>query len=513
MTAILARSARALAFASVSAVLWACADHPATMPTAPVRDVLQTTGAEGRYIILFRDDATDVAGLARSLAADHRATVGHVYQFAVRGFAIANLSASAVGALRRNPVVRSIEQVKMGVLTGVQQLPLTHANYRQSDLWGLDRIDERMDSFDGFYRYSFCGAGTHIYILDSGIRGGHAEWGYGRIGLSVTKLTLSWGASPTIDQNGHGTGVAGVAAGATYGVAKCATLHSVRIQDGGGSIYSDDMVAGIDWVTGHHEKPAVLNASFGFEDEGSFAVRNALEAANSAGVITIKSAGNDSRDAYQDRSNRARGLILVAASERSDSKRSSSNYGTLVSFFAPGTSIYTAGKDSNTDTRFWNGTSFAAPFAAGVAALILEQEPTATPWRVKDVIVRAATEGELVGDLGSGSGNRILFSRVLTGDYPPPPIYPTAPTIMGPDLVQPYSNCMFSVAPGSAPDPHTYAWYLDGVLQAETSAFFRAAAGTATFQVELHLVDGNGYSHWDYHYATVSNSAPQCLDS
>ncbi len=311
--------------------------------------------------------------------------------------------------------------------------------------------------------------------------------------------------------------MASAAAAATYGIAKCATIHSVRVEDGDPPPREDDVIAGIDWVTGYHEKPAVMNVSIGGVP-GSFGMRNALEGAIAAGVIAIKAAGNDNVDAYQDRANRAQGLIVVGASDRNDNRSvfccGQSNYGSLLTLFAPGSDIFTAGKDSDTHTRFWDGTSFAAPLTAGVAALLLQQEPYASQSRVRDVLARAATTGELTGNLGSGSPNRLLYSKILASAYPPPPggVYPIAPKISGPDLVREYSACLYAISTGSAPEPHTYAWYQDGVLQAETSAFYRASAGTTSFQIELQLVDGNGYSHWDYKYVSVSSSANECLD-
>ena len=359
------------------------------------------------------------------------------------------------------------------------------------------------------------------YIVDSGVRGGHVEWGYGRIGLSVSKLSWSWGASPTIDQIGHGTGVAGAAAGATFGIAKDATIHSVRVEDGGGfpcpdGACEEDLIAGIDWVAGNRELPAVMNVSFGGVP-GSFGVRNALEGAIAAGVIAIKSAGNENVDAYQNRANRARGLIVVGASNQNDTRSmfvggGGSNYGSLVTVFGPGSRIKSANKNSDTDTLSWSGTSFAAPLTAGIVALLLQQEPYASQSRIRDVLIRASTNGVL-GNIGSGSPNRLVYSKILTSAYPLPPIPPTPPGISGPDLVRQYSNCLYSVAPGSAPEPHTYAWYQDGVLQPETSAFYRATAGTSSFQLELNLVDGTGQTHWTYKYVSVSSSANECLDS
>jgi len=260
-------------------------------------------------------------------------------------------------------------------------------------------------------------------------------------------------------------------------------------------------------VAGNHESPAVMNLSI----TGSFGIRNALEGAIAAGVVAVKAAGNDAVDAYQDRGNRAQGLIVAGATDRFDNRASFSDFGSLITVFAPGRAVYTASHTSDTAADSVSGTSFAAPLTAGVAALLLQQEPYASQSRIKDILVRSSTEGFL-GDIGSGSANRLLYSRVSTSDYPPPASYPIAPSISGPDAVKPYSHCLYSANSGSV-DPASYEWYSDGNVQSESSSFFRASAIEYTFQLEMHITDSSGRSWWNYKYVTVSNDAPECLDT
>lgn len=484
-------------FAVFAVALLSCADAPPLAPVATASFEARPVSIENRYIVLFRDDVADPAALTNTLLAMHGGNLGHVYQFALKGFAVANLSAAAVEALRRNPLVRSIEPAQEMRLHDAQQLPLTGSSYRQSILWALDRVDERADTFDGLYSYSHGGSGTHIYIVDSGVRGGHVEWGYGRIGTSVTKLAWSWGASPTIDQIGHGTGVAGVAAGNTYGIAKCATIHSVRVEDGGGfpcpdGACEEDLIAGIDWVAGNHERPAVMNVSF----QGSSAIRSAFEGAIARGVIAIKSAGNAGVDAGQDPANHAQGLIVAGASDRNDYRSSflngASNIGSLITLFAPGSAILSADKDSDTDTLSWWGTSFAAPFTAGVAALILQQEPSAPPSRVRELLTTTSTTGELNGNLGAGSPNRLLFSHIIT---PPPPPPLTSVSIDGPARIQPGDTCTWYAIVGDGSPPYTYYWTNDGAFGGSSSSYSGSKGDGSTgssFSLRVWVTDAVG---------------------
>ena len=449
-------------------------------------------------------------GLATQLVAAHGGVPFHYYQFAIKGFAVANLPAAAVIALRNNPMVLWVREDGLDPQADIQFLPLTAVSYRESTLWALDRVDERDDVFDGRFNHLNCGSGSHVYILDTGIRGGHTEWGYGRIGTSVTRLSFSYHASPTIDQDGHGTQVASAAAGGTYGIAKCATLHSVRINDND-SAWHSDIIAGLDWVAGNHVKPAVANLSYVGHD---FGVRDALEGVIRAGVVMVKAAGNDGVDAYQKRGNRAQGLIVVGSSTRNDNKSGFSDYGSTLTLFAPGTEIFMADKDADDDVIISSGTSFAAPFVAGAAAVFLNQQPSATPARIKHVITTAATQNELSSSsIGSGSPNRLLFTYMNAVEVPDPSYgwYPTAPEITTPDAVKPGRTCWWMVSTGSS-NPVSYEWYVNEVPQSETGYILWYTSETAPFEIEVRVHDSDGTIWTNYRYVTVSADAAECPD-
>lgn len=117
---------------------------------------------------------------------------------------------------------------------------------------------------NGLYHYKNAGAGVHIYVIDPGINKYHADIG-GRAEYGPNFVTSETPThSNSDDCNGHGTAVAGIAAGAKYGVAKAATILAVRIFDCDRLANSDDpIVNAVTSVRDHAIKPAVINMSIG----------------------------------------------------------------------------------------------------------------------------------------------------------------------------------------------------------------------------------------------------------
>ena len=378
-----------------SILLLACAEQPTSTPRLVAADqkaeylVGQSDVIPGRFIVTLRDGASPAA-----VAREHGVAPAYVYTRVLNGFAGSISQAARDGLLRDSRVAR------------VETDGIAYASTTQSGAtWGIDRIDQRALPLNGSYSYMASGSGVTAYIIDTGIRFAHGEFG----GRASSGYDAVDGGSAD-DCNGHGTHVAGTVGGSTYGVAKSVALVAVRVLDCGGSGSWSGVIAGMDWVTANHSGPAVANMSLG--GGASASVDDAVRRMIASGVATAIAAGNGNQggraqDACKYSPARVAEAMTVGATDKTDTKASWSNYGTCVDWFAPGVGITSAWSTSNTATNTISGTSMATPHTAGAAALYLSTNPSATPQQVRDALFANTTQG--VVKSSKTANNHLLF--------------------------------------------------------------------------------------------------------
>ncbi len=287
------------------------------------------------------------------------------------------MSAKEAHRLLNDDRVLSVEPSMEGSWTATQNNPG----------WALDRFDEISPLLDNTYNYTLNGAGRTIYILDSGLTLTNAavaaEFG-GR-----ASVLWDWNGGNGADVIGHGTMVASAAAGSTKGVAKGATVVIGKIANNATNAPSiDAIIIALDWLAANAARGSIVNLSVGLQTNPincntpltHVAWENAIKNAHNAGIIVVVAAGNDGCNTANYSPTRIPEAFVVGAtnnlliSSGKDAKASFSRTGFNISTFAPGQTVNLINQ-SGTPISV-NGTSFSAPYIAGVFAIACQAAGT-----------------------------------------------------------------------------------------------------------------------------------------
>ncbi|MCU0646487.1 MAG: PKD domain-containing protein [Gemmatimonadaceae bacterium] len=449
-------------------------------------------------VVALQDGTLPVSTVARGILAQRapRASLDSLTVFdGVRMFSI--------------PLTEQEAEAVLGDEQVAEAEPIKTATIESSTTsWALDRLDQRSLPLDGRMQLRGDGGGTHLYILDTGTRGDHVDFS-GRVarGANLVGTTIS-GASGNTDCQGHGTLVASSAAGATYGVARGALIIPLAVMgcDGRGS--SLEIVRGVDYVLRQFRAnpsiPVVVNMSLGVTG-GSTVVDNAVRRAITAGITVVVAAGNSALDACTVSPARVPDAITVGASDVNDRVASFSNVGRCVDLFAPGVEVPSASRGSPTSVQLWNGTSAAAPYVAGLAAVYLQQFPRATPAQVRAALVTGSTGNSLTALRGTGTPNRLAFSGVTgsTGGAPSGSGALAAATVNCTRRV-----CVFDGRSSAAGTGSTWFWRFSDGDTASGQTVSRVFAQNGDVRGDLTVTDATGQQGTASVLARVIDSLP-----
>lgn len=382
----------------------------------------------------------------------------------------AKLPSRAIDALRKNPNINYIEKdFKVSIVA--ETLP-----------YGVDRINaELVHPFNK-------GTGIKVAVIDTGIDYTHPDIDGNYIG----GIDLVNGDAYPLDDNGHGTHVAGIIAAedndfGVIGVAPEAHLLGVKVLDKSGSGYVSDVIAGIDWSVAQGVR--IISMSLG-SDGGSISLERACNNAYNAGILVIAAAGNDGslsgNDDSTDYPARYGSVIAVSATDSSDNRASWSSTGPDVEIAAPGVSIYSTYPGGY---RYMSGTSMAAPHVSGTAALVMASNTDLTNVEVRQRLQDTAY------DLGT-AGKDNLYGYGLVDAYGAAPIPDnTAPAQVTGVTITEISSSVLGVSwvPNTEPDLNDYMIYRSTIPGFSPGLNYLIATSTTNSYSDSGLTPGTNY--------------------
>ncbi|KAK3293135.1 serine protease [Chaetomium fimeti] len=306
---------------------------------------------------------------------------------------VAEISPSELGNLTACELIDHVERdtiIKTAAVAARPGLAKRTMVKQYNAPWGLARISHHNKDHRDYVYSDTAGTGVYVYVVDTGIRTTHADF----------KGRAIWGtnfiaSSSDSDEDGHGTHVAGVIAGKTYGVAKNATVIAVKVLDKTGTGSMSGLLQGLNWAVADAKKRGVVSkAVINLSVTGTYtqSVNDGIKAATDLGITVVAAAGNKNDDVAHWSPGSAPSAITAGAIDEDDQRWESSNFGAGVDIFAPGVNVHSAYNGDDNEDAWMSGTSMATPHVAGLAAYFIAREGLSGS-EVKERILGIAHEG------------------------------------------------------------------------------------------------------------------------
>jgi proprotein convertase subtilisin/kexin type 9 len=313
------------------------------------------------------------------------------------------------------PAVDYVEEE--GFAVGTQSIPE----------WHLDRLDQIDPMLDNSYWPIGDAQGIDVYVLDTGINYEHEEFEY-RAKYAGRDPTDEYNANnfPESnmvrqygnDCNGHGTHVASLCGGKTYGSAKKVTLYSVRVLGCNNAGPWSGVLDGIDHVVKMVERtnrPSIMSMSF--SGSNYQVINDAITSALNSGVMSIVAAGNGREDACSRSPASHRRVITVGGTRQGDGLYlvgSGTNFGRCIDIFAPGERVLAADHTCTNCSKHLSGTSMSTPLVSGLAAIMLGKEPLLSVDQLKEKLISQSLKGAIDYSGMPGSQRAVTPNRLAT---------------------------------------------------------------------------------------------------
>ncbi|GAB0136708.1 putative subtilisin-like protease [Epichloe bromicola] len=352
-----------------------------------------STVIPGKYIVKLKDSvgASGSSDVVKTLATEPHLTYDSIF----KGFAT-ELDEAGLQALREHPDVDYIEadqQAAASALTVQQKAP-----------WGLTRISHRRRGSPEYVYDNSGGKGVCVYVIDTGVDARHPEF-EGR-----AHQIQSYISGSNIDDNGHGTHVAGTVGSRTYGVAKRVTIFGVKVLAANGFGDNSVIIKGMDFVHSDAQRRqcpngVVVNMSLG--SPSNKAENQAAARLVRDGFFVAVAAGNDNRDARYVSPASEPSVCTVGGTDRFDRRYTQSNWGPALDILGPGVDVVST--LPNGGTGFMTGTSMASPHIAGLGAYLATlYGRRAGPWLCQ-TMQQLATKNA-ISDQITGTVNLLAFN-------------------------------------------------------------------------------------------------------